>query len=93
MMKLVDQLFDYMFEDLFQEAEKDRQESTIDCFQLIDSIDEKLGDDAMAQPLKDMFDSAKTPDLTREMIREALTKLCSKQLIDFNPDEDPSGVT
>ena len=32
MMKLVDQLFDYMFEDLFLEAEKDRKESTIDCF-------------------------------------------------------------
>ena len=47
----------------------------------------------MAQPLKDMFDSAKTPDLTREIIRDALAKLCSKQLINFNPDEDPSGVT
>ena len=47
----------------------------------------------MAQPLKDMFDPYKTPDLTREMIRDALTKLCSKQLDEYNPGEDPTGVT
>ena len=39
MMKLVDQLFDYMFEDQFHEAETERQEKTIDCFRMKDLID------------------------------------------------------
>ena len=52
-MKLVDQLYDHIFAELFDENDE------IDTWEYHEAIDNVLGEDSMAQPLKDLFDQDK----------------------------------
>ena len=58
-----------------------------------DAIKERIGDDSMSLPLLNLFDSQKQPELTREMIRAGLTKICEGQLENYDPSTDPSNIT
>ena len=78
MMKLVDQLYDHIFAELFDDDEEE-----IDIWKYQEAIDQVLGEDQMAQPLKDLFDEDKVHSVTRQDIRNALTNLCSERLVDF----------
>ena len=78
MMQLVDQVFDHIFSELFDDDDEE-----ILMWQYQEAIDKVLGDDSMAQPLKDLFDEETVHELTRQDIRNALTNLCSERLVDF----------
>ena len=79
MMKLVDQLYDHIFAELF-----DDDEDEIDIWKYQEAIDTVLGEDSMAQPLKDLFDEDKgVHSVTKQDIRNALTDLCRERLVDF----------
>lgn len=45
-----------------------------------DAIDEALGEDEMAQPLKNLFDEESVHTVTKQEIRNGLTNLCRDQL-------------
>ena len=76
-MKLVDQLFEHVFQDLFEENNE------VEIWEYHEAIDNVLGDDSMAQPLKDLFDQDKVFQVSRQEIRNALTDLCRERLVDF----------
>ena len=78
MMQLVDQVFDHIFSELFDDDDEE-----ILMWQYQEAIDKVLGDDSMAQPLKDLFDEDKVHSVTRQDIRNALTNLCSERLVEF----------
>ena len=78
MMQLVDQLFDHIFSELFDDGDEE-----IEIWQYHEAIDQVLGEDSMAQPLKDLFDEDKVHSVTRQDIRNALTNLCSERLVEF----------
>ena len=60
MMKLVDQLYDHIFADLFDDGDDE-----IEIWQYNEAIDNVLGEDSMAQPLKDLFDEEKVHSVTK----------------------------
>ena len=76
-MKLVDQLFEHVFQDLFEENNE------VEIWEYHEAIDNVLGEDSMAQPLKDLFDQDKVFQVSRQEIRNALTDLCRERLVDF----------
>ena len=76
-MKLVDQLFENVFQDLFEENNE------VEIWEYHEAIDNVLGEDSMAQPLKDLFDQDKVFQVSRQEIRNALTDLCRERLVDF----------
>ena len=79
MMKLVDQLYDHIFAELFDDDEEE-----IDIWKYQEAIDQVLGEDQMAQPLKDLFDEDKgVHSVTKQDIRNALTSLCRERLVEF----------
>ena len=77
MMKLVDQLYEHIFADLFGENEE------IEIWEYHEAIEQVLGEDSMAQPLKELFDQDKVFSVSKQDIRNALTTLCRERLVDF----------
>ena len=60
MLRLVDEVFNHIFADAFEEAGEDE----IDTYVYRDQIEDKIGEDSMAGPLKELFDPDTTPTLT-----------------------------
>ena len=60
MMKLVSEVFDSIFQEAFDDAGEDE----IDTYVFLDMIEQKIGEDGLAHPLREMFDPNNTPTLT-----------------------------
>ena len=78
MMKLVDQMFDWIFSEQFEEGEDE-----IDTYAYRDAITNQIEGDGMAQPLLDLFDPKTKENITREEIRTALTNLLRQRLDEY----------
>ena len=82
MMKLVDQLFDLIFADAFEEAGKDE----IDTYAYQDAITNAIDGDAMAEPLLALFDPTQVEAVSERQIREKLGELVRKRKDDFHEE-------
>mmetsp|Transcript_3673 Transcript_3673/g.4910 ORF Transcript_3673/g.4910 Transcript_3673/m.4910 type:complete len:96 (+) Transcript_3673:342-629(+) len=84
MMKLVDQVFTGIFQEAFDDAGEDE----IDTYVFLDMIEDKIGEDELAEPLRQLFDPKNTPTLTSQQIRDELKKLLRTRLDSYQEDED-----
>ena len=78
MMKVVDQMFNWIFADKFDEGEDD-----IDTYTYQDAINQEIEGDGLAQPLLDLFDPTTKETVTRQDIRDGLKNLLRKNVDDY----------
>ena len=84
-MKLVDQLFDLIFAEKFE----DNADNVIDTYAYHDAIlDHIPEDDGMQEPLLALFDPDKQHEVTRQEIRDALKGVCRSRLDEFQDNVD-----
>ena len=78
-MKLVDQLFEFMFKEKFEEEGGD----SIDFMDFEEAVNTNIEGDAMQEPLLNMFNPMDHATLTEAQIREGLSKLVRGRVDDF----------
>lgn len=79
MVKLVDQMFEMIFANEFESMEQDE----IGLLAYHQCVEDSLEGDQMMQPLRNMFNNEEKESITRQEIRDGLTKLLSSNLDDY----------